>query len=197
MIEQAIKKSFDKYLDTPLAVWVNFVNQCERIEFKKNEIIKHSHHPEKYAYFILSGSCGVFLWKDNSFVCLDITLENDFFSDYFSLVNGNPSPLETVALENTTALRISKSKIDMIKKDKMGSRLFFIRMVDFFLSKQQLQIDLLTKTAEQRYIEMLDKQPQLIKRIPQKHIASYLGIRTESFSRIKKKLIQPSFVNLS
>ncbi len=48
------------------------------------------------------------------------------------------------------------------------------------------QIEILTKTAKQRYSEMLEKQPHILQRTPNKHIASYLGITPESLSRIRK-----------
>jgi len=57
-----------------------------------------------------------------------------------------------------------------------------------FVEKQQQQIDLLTKTAEQRYQELMNKNPEIIQRIAQKHIASYLGITTQSLSRIRNNM---------
>jgi len=195
MLEQKLKKSFDKYFEAPLGVWKNFINLCDQVEFKKNETIKETNQTEKYAYFILSGACGVFLWKENNFVCLDIILENDFFADHLSLINGKPSPLETVALEKTSALRISKSNIDKLKQSYFGITLFLIGAENSFVEKQQQQIDLMTKTAEQRYYEMMLRNPQIIQRIAQKHIASYLGIRTQSLSRIRKKYIDLNFLS--
>lgn len=187
MNELKLKKSFDKYFEAPIEVWKSFTDLCEEVKFRKNEIIKATGQTEKYAYFILSGACGVFLWKENNFVCLDIVLENDFFADHLSLISGKPSLLETVALEKTSALRISKSNIYSLRKSVFGTNLFLIGAENAFVEKQQQQIDLLTKTAEQRYHELLEKQPQIVQRIANKHIASYLGIRTESLSRIRKK----------
>jgi CRP-like cAMP-binding protein len=104
-----------------------------------------------------------------------------------SLITGEASPLETMALENTTALQISKENIRKLKQSQFGSLLFLIGAENSFVEKQQQQIDLLMKTAEQRYNEQLSKNPQLIQRISQKHIASYLGITTQSLSRIRNK----------
>lgn len=54
------------------------------------------------------------------------------------------------------------------------------------IAKQQQQIDLLTKTAEQRYEEMMQQRPDWVRRLPQKHLASYLGITPQSLSRIRR-----------
>lgn len=186
MNELKLKQSFDKFFDAPIEVWESFTELCEEVEFKKNEIIKHNGQTEKNAYFILEGACGVFLWKENNFVCLDIVLENNFFADHMSLITAQASPLETVAIEKTIALKISASNIAKLKKSSFGNILFLLGAENSFVEKQQQQIDLLTKTAEQRYQELMSKNPKIINRIAQKHIASYLGITTQSLSRIRK-----------
>ncbi len=188
MIEKRLKQSFDNYIDAPIDVWRAFSALCERVTFKKNEIIKSEGKTEKYGYFILSGSCGVFVWKENNYVCLDLMYEDSFFADYMSLITSQPSPLETIALENTELLRISRQNIQKLKQTPWGSLIFLVSAENSFVEKQQQQIDLLLKTAEQRYTDLLHKQPDLIRKTPQKHIASYLGITTQSLSRIRKKI---------
>lgn len=188
MNEKKIKQSFDKYFEAPIEVWKSFTDHCKEVKFNKNEVIKPAGRIEMNAYFILEGACGVFLWKENNFVCLDIVLENNFFADHMSLITEKPSPLETIALEKTTALQISTSNIAKLKKSPIGSLLFLIGAENSFVEKQQQQIDLLTKTAEQRYLELMQTSPEIIQRIAQKHIASYLGITTQSLSRIRNEM---------
>lgn len=191
MIEKRLKASFDKYFEAPLEAWRQFGSLCELVEFKKNEIIKSYGQPERYGYFILSGSGGVFVWKENNYVCLDLMYEDAFFADYMALITQQPSPLETMALENSEMLRISRQNIDMLKETPIGQLIFLISAEWSYVEKQQQQIDLLLKTAEQRYMELLEKQPHIIRRTPQKHLASYLGITTQSLSRIRRKIGTP------
>ncbi len=188
MHEQILKSHFDHYFEAPLEVWKNFAGLSEEVSFRKNEIIKYAGQKEANAYFILEGAGGVFLWKETNYVCLDIILEHDFFADHMSLITGKPSPLETIALEPTKALKISRSNIDKLKSSQFGALLFLIGAEHSFVEKQQQQIDLLLQTAEERYRNLLLKNPELIQRIAQKHIASYLGITTQSLSRIRKKM---------
>lgn len=190
MLANRLKKSFNKYFEAPLAAWEQFASLCDVVQFKKNEIIKPYGQVERYGYFILSGSGGVFVWKENNYVCLDLMYEETFFADYMSLITRLPSPLETMALENSEMLRISRDNIDKLKETPMGQTLFLISAESTFVEKQQQQIDLLLKTAEQRYIDLLEKEPNLVQRTPQKHLASYLGITTQSLSRIRKKISQ-------
>ena len=57
-----------------------------------------------------------------------------------------------------------------------------------FIEGQNRQLDLLTKTAEERYRDLFVGYPDLLLRLPQKHIASWLGITPESLSRIRKQV---------
>ncbi|MBU6341383.1 MAG: Crp/Fnr family transcriptional regulator [Bacteroidetes bacterium] len=191
MIAQRLKQSFDPYFDAPVEAWKIFASLCEPVFFKKNEIIKPAGAYERFGYFILEGSGGVFLWKENNYVCLDLMYENTFFADYMALITRQPSPLETMALENSEMLRISRSNIDQLKESPMGKIIFLVSAEMSYVEKQQQQIDLLLKTAEQRYIQLLENQPHLIQRTPQKHLASYLGITSQSLSRIRKKIGHP------
>lgn len=188
MIAERLKSSFDRYFEAPLEAWRQFAALCELVRFQKNEIIKPFGQVERQGYFILEGSGGVFLWKENNYVCLDLMFEDTFFADYMSLITREPSPLETKALENSKMLSISRQNIDILKKTPVGQVIFLISAEWSFVEKQQQQIDLLLKTAERRYLDLLEKQPDLIRRAPQKHVASYLGITTQSLSRIRRKI---------
>ena len=189
MLAKKLKASFDKYFDAPIEVWEAFANLCELKQYKKNVILKKSGELEKYGYFILKGSCGIFIWKENNYVCLDLVYEDTFFGDYMSYITELPSLLETRTLENCEMLRISKQNFKKLKETQIGLIIFLNSAEASFVEKQQQQIDLLLKTAEQRYLELLEKHPNIISRTSQKHIASYLGITTQSLSRIRKKIM--------
>ena len=183
-----LKETFDKSYEAPLIVWERFAELCSLTTFKKNEIIKTAGATERNGYFILSGSAGVFVWKDSNYICLDLMFEEDFFGDTMSLYTGKPTPIETMALEDCEMLKISLDNVNRLKETEFGKILFLHAAETDFVNKQKQQIDLLLKTAKERYKDLLTKQPKLILRTPQKHIASYLGITTQSLSRIRKKL---------
>lgn len=113
-MENHLKAAFDKYFEAPLEAWKSFASHCELVKFKKNEVIKPYGKAETSGYFILSGSGGVFVWKGNNYVCLDLMYEDTFFGDYMSLITQQPSPLETIALEDSEMLRISCTNIDKL-----------------------------------------------------------------------------------
>lgn len=188
MIEHQLKKAFDPYYQAPIESWNKFADLCEQVEYKKNQKIKEAGKRGKYGYFLLQGSVGTFVWKENSQACLNLFLENNFFADDLSLTTGEPSPLEIVALENSFILRMTKSNIEKLKKTQIGSILFMVGEQKDNANKQSHQMNYMTKTAEQRYLDLMKNEPELLHRIPQKHIASFLSITTQSLSRIRKKI---------
>lgn len=188
MIEQKLKKTFDPHFNASIEVWKQLAELGEIVRYKKNEVIKQSNHIERYGYFLMDGSCGLFVWKEHGFICLDLYLENSFFADEISLNSGEASPIEITALEKSSVFRISKSNIEKLKQTPMGNLLFMIGAENDYVIKQKQHLDFLTKSAEERYVELMKNRPELIKRIHQKHIASYLGITTQSLSRIRKRI---------
>ena len=176
MLAQILKTSFDQYFDAPVEAWKDFANLCEPIHFEKDEVMKPQDKTEKYFYFILEGSAGLFLWKENNFCC-----------DYMSLLLHQPTPLQLVSLENSEMVRITSENFYKLGRTPVGQIIIQISAESSFIDKQQQQIELLTKTAEERYQILLQKYPQIHQRIAQKHIASYLGITPQSLSRIRKQ----------
>lgn len=187
MYAELLKKSFDKYYEAPIEVWEKFASLCQVIEFKKNEVIKASHTTARYGYFLLEGAVGLFVWKEKNAICTDLFLELNFFADDLSLFSGKPSPIEIISLEKTKMLRLSKESIDTLQKTPIGSILFFEGEKNTNLEKQSQQIESMILTAEERYHNLMKEKPELLQRISQKHIASYLGITPQSLSRIRKK----------
>lgn len=56
---------------------------------------------------------------------------------------------------------------------------------------QQAHIDTVTRTAEQRYLDLVARRPDLLQRVPQYHVASFLGIQPETLSRIRRRRVAP------
>jgi len=209
MIEQKIKQFFDPYVDIPLEAWKGFVSYLKPFNFRKNEILKEPNKDETYLHFVISGSAGLFLYKEGHDICIDLCYEGHFAGDYFSILSqqalgstgksnseiktliSQRSPISVMALEPLETLAISTHDLFLLySQSEIGSRI--ARMVSevLYMNKQQQQIDLLTCTAEQRYMKLLELEPLVIRRTASKHIASYLGITPESLSRIRKKLIR-------
>jgi CRP/FNR family transcriptional regulator, anaerobic regulatory protein len=189
MIATILKRAFDPFFEAPIEAWQQFADAGEVKTFEAETVLKPAHDAAHYFYFIISGSIGVFLWKDKNYVCLDFAFENHFFGDYMSILTGAPTPLEITTLEKCELLRLTKTDYLKLGESEIGMVLMRAAAEGSYLWKQQQQIDLLTKTAEERYRDLLITHPDVVQRVAQKHLASYLGITPQSFSRIRRKIM--------
>lgn len=188
-VSERIKKAFDLYFEVPIEGWESFTSLGETIFVEKEQIIKLNGFTEKYLYFIISGAGGILLWNKNNFVCLDLCYENDFFGDYMSFLTQQPTPLEVITFEKSELFRISRKNFDKLSSNTdFGDIICRFAAEGLFIHKQQQQIDILIKTAKERYIELLKRQTFVIQRTPQKYIASYIGVTPQSLSRIRSKI---------
>lgn len=184
-----IKQYFDPYFEAPIEVWESFAQHLTLSSFSKNEVIKKSNTTENNLQIIIEGAAGIFLWKEQTPVCLDLCFEGEFFGDYMSFVTQQPSTIFTQAIEKTSLLCISHHKLNNLYKNSLeGLNIGRIASESLFVHKQNQQIELLTMTAEDRYRSLIKRNREIALRAPQKYIASYLGITPESFSRIRRNI---------
>lgn len=182
--EMMYQKFYNEF-HAPIEAWLQYVECCDIVVFGKDEIIKEQDKKERHCYFILNGCVGVFLWNGNNFVCLDFYFDFEFCADYMSFLINEATPLQLAALETTTMLRMGETDYRNLTKKTVGSTIRLMSAETSFVEKQRQQIELLTKTAEERYETLLKRFPNIHNRIAQKHIASYLGITPQSLSRIR------------
>ncbi len=186
--EEIIKQAFDPYFNAPIEIWKSFAGLGEIYQTQKDQIIKGKDTTEKYLNFILKGSGGVLLWNGSNFVCIDLCYNNEFLGDYMSFLNQESSPLEVITFEASEMFRISRTNFEKLGYNQFGDKICRFAAEALFMQKQKQQIDVLTKTATDRYVELQSRQPQIIQKTPQKYIASYLGVTPQSLSRIREEL---------
>ena len=190
-VAEQIKKAFDPYYNAPLSAWNDYTSLGKVIHTEKAEIIKKNNTVEKYSHFILKGCGGIFLWNKNNAVCIDIFFEGEFFSDYMGFLHQKETALELITFEPCELFRISRNNFEHLGYETVsGNKICRYAAENRFSDKQQQQIDILTKTAAERYSELRIKQPDILQRVPQKYIASYLGITPQSLSRIRSTLVK-------
>ena len=112
-----------------------------------------------------------------------------WIGDIQSLFSGEPAGLSLQALETSAILTVSKAGYDFLFANSPAfTALFRINRDKGFNKLNQLMIDRMSKTAEERYRDMIRQHPAILQRVPLKYIASYLGIKGPSLSRIRKNI---------
>ncbi len=190
MIAQFLKATFDPFIDLNIQVWENFEKLGEVREFPKETILKEADMTEKYLTLLIRGSGGSLIWKKNNFVCIDISFENEFICDYMSFMMQKPTPIEIRLFEDAKIFRIPYANFqETFKAGNHGEKVTRLILESSYFAKQQQQIDLLTLTAKQRYLGILETKKN-IERTPLRYMASYLGITPQSLSRIRAEKIR-------
>lgn len=115
--------------------------------------------------------------------------ESSFLSSYSSMINAEPSYYSIEALENAEILEFSYTEWRTLLTSNRGWKNLLIRMLEKgYGAKERRERDLLLLDAETRFLNFCKERPDLLQRVKQHQIASFLGIKPESLSRLKKKL---------
>jgi CRP-like cAMP-binding protein len=184
-LEYRLAHALGQQEGVPDSVWTEFLRAGTFMEIPKETTIKQPHQRELYLTFVVEGSGAIVLWRGSQWVCVDLCYENDFLCDYMSLLTSTESALEVRTMEASTLFRISYDMFQTLRSSPMGTAICLRAAEALFSHKQQQQIDLLTLTAAERYRSMMEHQPDILLRTPQRYVASYLGITAQSLSRIR------------
>lgn len=115
--------------------------------------------------------------------------EGWWISDTYSFLSEEPAAYNIDAIEDSELLLLSLDHFEeMTLQVPIMERYFRILFQNNIISKERRLVSSITYSAEEKYVKLAESNPQLIQRIPQNLIASYLGITPETLSRIRKNL---------
>jgi CRP-like cAMP-binding protein len=158
--------------------------------FSAGKIITDYDQVETNAYFLKSGMVQISMVYNGDERILDFVFENNFFGAYTSLLTNRPSDVQLTTLTKTSVEIIDYNDLkNAYKTSLLANQLGRYVTERLYINNTKREKDFLTKNAEQRYRELLDKRPDIISSIPVNKIAKYLGIHPESLSRIRKSII--------
>jgi CRP/FNR family transcriptional regulator, anaerobic regulatory protein len=160
------------------------------VEVKKGDSLFREGDVCKFIGFTLKGCVRVFLVKDERERTLSFHPENQSFGDFRSFLNQEPSEFSCEAIERSKIILFDRRAMDFIEGLPNGQK--FLRLhAEGFASKMRDRLtSLCVDTPEERYCKLLDSEPEIIDRVSNCHLASYLGIQPESLSRLKRRVYQ-------
>lgn len=143
----------------------------------------------RHENYVLSGCLRAYsIDRDGFEHVMMFAIEDWWISDLDSLLTQRPSNLAIDALEDTEVLQIDPPSIEQLYRHvPKFERFFRILLQNAFVAHQRRIHDIIARTAEERFDDFAARHPAFLQRIPQKHIAAYLGITPEFLSRIRKK----------
>lgn len=142
-------------------------------------------------YFLLDGLVRMYRLVEGEERNLEFYKEGDAITSMEGYHRFSKATHYLQCLEDSTLAVLEKDSEDELYKAVPAlESLCRVSMEDSFGALQSRLESILSKSAEERYLEMLSNQKELLQRIPQYHLASYLGIKPESLSRIRKRLVE-------
>lgn len=173
-----------------------FVNDAELDVFRsvtkhriipKSTVLMEQGRPVESLYFLNTGIVRLYRVHNDVDHTLGLVSSNDFISTPLYLANGAPSTCALEALTDIEVLEWGKQEMLIIRQEFHQSYTLELAIMDRLLTwLQDGQIDFICLSAEERYLKLMREQPEVIRTVPLKYIASFLGIHQDSLSRIRK-----------
>ncbi|MCP2024969.1 CRP-like cAMP-binding protein [Flavobacterium sp. HSC-32F16] len=173
--------------------WNEYTSYFNRIEVPVKTVLIEEGEVSKKLFIIEKGCIRVWFNNNGKDLTSQFFFENQSVASIESFIKKFPSPVVVETIEPSVLWWVSKNDVDTILeeikeipelRDRLINMLFqrtFDYMKHFF--------SFIKDSPTQRYLSLIEEKPQIVQRVPQHYIASYLGVSTVHLSRIKSKLV--------
>ena len=139
-------------------------------------------------YLVRKGCLRLFFYNEGKDITFQFFFEGDFVASFDSLYRGAHSLFSLESIEPSEVVSIKKEDFYHKIESNLSLRLLYEeKIIERFSFYQHLFLSRIKNTPQQRYEELLKEYPNIIQRVPQHYIASYLGITPVSLSRIRNR----------
>lgn len=168
------------------------LSKIEVRQYKAKTLILRAGDVCTHSYFVESGLLRSFTINDHivehvmSFACAGW-----WIGDMYSLLSQQPGTLFIEVMEDAEVVLLSKENQEFLYAALPKLERFFrILTENSLVANQERLMDNLSLTAEERFEKFCKRYPSLIQQVPQKQIASYIGVTPEFFSKMKSKMLR-------
>ncbi|MCG8329699.1 MAG: Crp/Fnr family transcriptional regulator [Chitinophagales bacterium] len=189
-MKEPLRKFIEKF-DTFKQEEINAIVENTQVEFfKKGSILLREGEVCEKCYFVLSGCVRQYQLVDGVEKTTAFFTEEQAAVLYSSYMNRKPSEHYLACIEDcilTTGTREQEQQLH--KQYPKLEYLVHTLMPHDYLKIQERLSSLINHTPEERYLILMEDQPELMNRVPLHQLASYIGVTPESFSRIRKRIL--------
>jgi CRP-like cAMP-binding protein len=191
-MEDAITFQIFKDLSLSEKERIRIENKFEQLNLKKGELLLKANDIVNHQYYVGNGCLRTFFMdKHAKEHTLQFAIKDWWISDYTSYFTNTKSILSIECIQHATIYKISKENIENLYLEIPKLETFFRKKLEgAFASFQKRILSSLSQSAKERYASFTQTYPNIEQQVKNYHIASYLGITTESLSRIRKEIAQ-------
>ena len=158
-------------------------------QFREKEIITRENEIENYFNFITKGLVRKYYRKDNEEINTQISMEGHLILSQESFHSRTPSEYVIETIEPSTLVSITYDDLEKVYSSSSAmERLGRMVITYSMIIKDRWQMQMVKMTPRERFLNFVSRNPELMQRVPQKFLASYLNIKPETFSRFKHLL---------
>lgn len=189
---KSILQNISKHITLTVEEEQLFLSKIEVQNFKAKTILHNAGEICKHSYFVNSGLLRSFNINDNIVEhVLHFACEGWWIGDMYSLLSQKPGNLFIEVLEDSEVVLLSKENQEQLYFEiPKLERFFRILTENSLVAHQERLMDNLSLSAEDRFEKFCRKYPTLIQKVPQKQIASYIGVTPEFFSKMKSRMLK-------
>lgn len=144
----------------------------------------------KYIAFVEKGALRAYSTDEKgSEHIIQFALEGWTISDLYSFMTGEPATYHIDALEDCELVLISKTaQEEILRRVPKYETYTRMQLTGAYLAMQKRLTSIISLPVEERYINFITVYPNIAQRVPQHMIASYMGLKPETLSRVRKKI---------
>jgi CRP-like cAMP-binding protein len=171
-----------------------FTQKLSKRILKKKEMFHREGEISNAVAFVNKGCLRSYFTDQNGFEhVLSFAIEDWWISDIYSATYRQPGRLNIEALEQTEIILLSNQDRELLfEQVPKFERFFRILMEKSMINMQQRLLENVSLPAYDRFVLFVERYPNLLGRVPQIHLAAYLGITPEFLSKIKKEWLLSS-----
>lgn len=187
-----ILQNIDKIVSLSDKEKETILSKIEVKHYKAKTVLLNTGEICKHSYFVNSGILRSFNINDNIVEhVLQFACEGWWIGDMYSLITQKPGNLYIEVNEDAEVVLLSKENQEKLFQEiPKLERFFRILTENSLVANQERLMDNLSLSAEERFEKFCSKYPSLIQNVPQKQIASYIGVTPEFFSKMKARLLK-------
>jgi CRP-like cAMP-binding protein len=183
---ETVFKYCNRYIELSAEKFAAIASYFEIRNFDRRAIITQLGQVETHYNIVMRGLLRKYLPVKKNEIIIQLATEGQIIQADISINHQVPSDCIIEAIEPVSLLSISFENVQQVyQKYPETERLGRLLFTELFIKKDFHGYMQLNKSTRERFLDYMEAHPDMIQRIPQKHLASYLNIKPETFSRLK------------
>ncbi len=186
---EKIRLYFESEFGISPSDWDIFSSKLTLRHYSKKNVLLNKGEVENHLSFVEEGIVRLYIPQEDGELTFGFVFGGAFVSAYDSFITQTPAEYVVETITDTVLWQLNyKNLQEVYASSAIGNLIGRKASEELFLKKSKRELSLLRDSAEQRYLNLFEERPELIRQIPLKYIASYIGITPQALSRIRKRI---------